>query len=60
MFPGEPAGACDDGLMHMTFECCPSGGFYAGHVDDKGKLKPLSFTTFDEPILFPQDDTDNS
>ena len=42
LFPGEPAGAADKGLMHMTFDCCPSGGFYAGHIDEKGKLKPLT------------------
>lgn len=60
MFPGEPAGACEDGLMHMTFECCPSGGFYAGHIDAKGELKPLSIEIFDKSISFPGTDIENS
>lgn len=60
MFPGEPAGACDDGLMHMTFDCCPSGGFYSGHIDSQGKLKPLSYTVIDQSISLPQVDTDKS
>jgi len=42
LFPGEPAGAADYGLMHMTFDCCPSGGYFAGHIDKQGKLKPLT------------------
>ena len=42
LFPGEPVGGSDKGLMHMTFGCCPSGGFYAGHVSGEGKLTPLT------------------
>lgn len=42
LMPGESAGACDDGLMHLSFDCCPDGGFYAGHINDKGKLEPLT------------------
>lgn len=46
LFPGEPAGAADSGVMHMTFDCCPSGGFYAGHINSDGQLKPLTEDDF--------------
>ena len=46
LFPGEPVGAADNGLMHMTFDCCPSGGFYAGRIDSDGHLKPLTEADF--------------
>lgn len=40
IFPGSPVGECNKGLMHMNFDCCPSGGFFVGHLDNEGKIIP--------------------
>lgn len=42
LFEGEAVGLCSDGLMHLTRDCCPSGGFFAGHINNQGKLEPYN------------------
>lgn len=39
MLPGEAVGECNEGLMHLTYYCCPSASYFAGHIDEKGQLK---------------------
>lgn len=36
IFPGEPVGNFNIGVMHMN--CCPSGGFFVGHLDKEGNI----------------------
>ena len=42
IFPDEAVGECNKGVMHMNFGCCPSGGFFVGHLDDEGKIIPYT------------------
>lgn len=39
MLPGEAVGKCSEGLMHLTYNCCPTAAFFAGHIDEEGKLE---------------------
>lgn len=38
ILPGDAVGKITKGLMHMYWDCCPSGGFYVGHVNKEGKV----------------------
>lgn len=38
IFPGEPIGQNGEGLLHLSTPCCPTGGFYVGHLDKEGNL----------------------
>lgn len=40
IFPGSAVGECNKGVMHDGPDCCPSGGFFVGHIDKEGKIIP--------------------
>jgi hypothetical protein len=30
-----------EGFSHLKWDCCPSGGFYVGHINNNGELDPI-------------------
>ena len=38
LFPGSAVGRIGENLVHLTFDCCPSGGFYVGSIGEDGQV----------------------
>lgn len=47
LLPGLAVGSIDSGLVHLNPHCCADSSAFAGHIDEKGKLKPLDFSKYE-------------